>query len=144
MILQVAGTIVQQPLAPLFNSHWHESLAWLINSHWNDSSLVAGTIVEQSLAPLFNSHWHDCSTVTGRIVQQLPARLINSHWHDYSTVVEESCHVPGIRHTIQGNDTKVISAFVPLTFRYLLGLLSTKLEHKSDTNTIWLHLVWKY
>ena len=98
------------------NSRWHaivqHSLARLINSHWDDSSIVAGTIHQQSLAQLFDSHWRDCSTVTGTIVQQSLARLFNSHgqnfffflyWQNSSTVmftVEESSHVPRIRHMI--------------------------------------------
>ena len=62
--------IVQQSLARLFNSRWH------------NCSTVTGMIVEQSLVQLFNSGWHDSSTVTGTIVQQWLARIFNSGWHD--------------------------------------------------------------
>ena len=90
-----------------------QSLARLFNSHWHSCSKATGTIVQQSLACLFISHWHNCATVIGTIVQQSLARLFNSHgkgfffflyWHNSSTVmftVEESCHVPGIRHMIR-------------------------------------------
>ena len=48
--------ILQQSLAPLFNSYC--------------------MIIQQWLARLFfNSHWHDCSTVTDTIVQQSRARF---------------------------------------------------------------------
>ena len=93
----VTGTILQQPLARLFNSHWHnystvtgtiiqQSLEWIFISGWHDCSTVAGTIIQQSLAQLFNSHWHDCLTVTGTIIQQWLAWFFNSDWHDCSTV----------------------------------------------------------
>ena len=92
----VSGTVVQQSLARLLNSHWHDcstvqnygqqSMARLMNSRWNDFSTVTGTIVQQLLAWLFNSGWHDSSTVTGIILQQSPARFFNSHWHNSSTV----------------------------------------------------------
>ena len=92
----VSGTVVQQSLARLLNSHWHDcstvqnygqqSMARLMNSRWNDFSTVTGTIVQQLLAWLFNSGWHDSSTVTGIILQQSPARFFNSGWHDSSTV----------------------------------------------------------
>ena len=92
----VAGTVIQQSLARLLNSHWHDysavqnygqqSMARLINNRWNDFSTVTGTIVQQLLARLFNSGWHDSSTVTGIILQQSPARFFNSGWHDSSTV----------------------------------------------------------
>ena len=89
--------ILQQSLAQLFNSHWHnsstvaamliqQSLARLFNSHWHDCPTVTVRTVEQSLAKLFNSGWHDFSTVTGTIIQQSLAWLINSGWHDSSTV----------------------------------------------------------
>ena len=61
--------IVQQPLARLFNSHWH------------DCSTVAGTIVQQSLARFFNSHWHICSTVTGNIFSFFYAGRILQQWN---------------------------------------------------------------
>ena len=102
----VAGTVVQQPLAQFFNSHWHEystvackifstvtgtiiqqSLARLFNSHWHDCSIATDTIVQQSLARLFKSRRHDCSTVTDTIMQQWLARVFNSHWHGCSTVI---------------------------------------------------------
>ena len=54
----VAGKIVQQSLARLFNSHWHDSLT------------ITGTILQESRARFLNSDWHDSSTVTGRILQQ--------------------------------------------------------------------------
>ena len=93
----VTGTILRQPLAQLFNSHWHnystvtgtiiqQSLEWIFISGWHDCSTVAGTIIQQSLAQLFNSHWHDCLTVTGTIIQQWLAWFFNSDWHDCSTV----------------------------------------------------------
>ena len=99
----------------------------MFNSRWQECSTVAGTIVQQRLARLFNSGWHNCSTVagtiieqslddclivTGTIVRQLLAWLFNSNgqdfffflcWQNSSTMmftVEESCHVPGIRHMI--------------------------------------------
>ena len=72
--LTVASTIVQQSMARLFNSHWHEC------------STVTGTVAQQSQARLFNSCWRDCSTVTGTIVQQSLTRLFNRHWHDFLTV----------------------------------------------------------
>ena len=83
------GMVVQQSLARLFNSHWHnssivagkilqQSLARFFNSGWHNSSIFTGAIVQQSLARLFNSRWHD--------IQQSLAWLFNSHWHDYSTV----------------------------------------------------------
>ena len=89
--------ILQQWLARLFNSHWHDcsrvtgtivqqSLARLFNSHWHECSTVTGIILQQSLARLFNSHWHDYSTVTGMIDQQWLARFFNSHWYNSSTV----------------------------------------------------------
>ena len=63
-----------------------QSLAQLLNSHWHDCSTVTGTLVQQSLARFFNSHWHDSSTATGIILQQSLARFFNSGWHDSSTV----------------------------------------------------------
>ena len=63
-----------------------QSLARLFNSGWHDSSIVTGTIAQQSLAQICNSGWHDSSTVAGTIIQQSLARLFNSHWHDSSTV----------------------------------------------------------
>ena len=120
----VTGASIQQWLAKFFQ----QSLARFFNSQWHDSSTVIGTIIQQSLARLFNSHWHDCSTVTDTIMQQWLGRVFNSGWHEYSTVtdtavqrslarffkshwhdsmlaeffnsVEESCHVPGMRHRI--------------------------------------------
>ena len=108
----VTGMIVQQSLARLFDRRWH------------DCSTITGMIVHQSLARVFNSRWHN-STVVGTIFQQSLARFFNSYWHDSSTMavtvkifsfflcwhnswtvmftVEESCHVPGIRHMIQWN-----------------------------------------
>ena len=74
VVFLVHGTILQQSLARLFISGWH------------DCSTVAGMIIQQSLARLFNSGWHDCSTVTGTILQQWLARFFNSGWHDPSTV----------------------------------------------------------
>ena len=101
----VAGTVVQQPLAQFFNSHWHEystvackifstvtgtilqqSLARLFNSHWHDCSIVTDMIVQQSLARLFNIHWHNYATVAGTSIQQSLTRLFNGHWHDCSKV----------------------------------------------------------
>ena len=84
------GKIVQQSLAKLFNSRWHDCwtvtgriiqqwLAWSFNSHWHNCSTVSGTIIQQSLARLINSAWHDSSTVTGIILQQSLAGLFNSH-----------------------------------------------------------------
>ena len=114
-------------MARFFNSHWHDYsvidtilqqlLAPLFNSHWHHCSTDTGTIVQQSLAGLFNSGWQDYSSVAGTIVQQSLAPLFNSHgqdfflflcWQNSSTVmfiVEESCHVPGIRHMIQAAKT---------------------------------------
>ena len=111
-------------MARLFNSHWHDYsvvdtilqqlLAPLFNSHWHHCSTDTGKIVQQSLAGLFNSGWQDYLSVAGTIVQQSLAPLFNSHgqdfflflcWQNSSTVmfiVEESCHVPGIRRMIQG------------------------------------------
>ena len=120
----VAGTVVQQSLALLFNSHWHDCLtvtgtiiqqllARFLNGHWHNSSTVIDTIVQQWLARFFNSHWHNSSTVTGAILQQWMARLFSSHgrdfffflrWQNFSTVMftaEASCHVTGIRHIIR-------------------------------------------
>ena len=73
----VAGTVVQQSLALLFNSHWHDCLT------------VTGTIIQQLLARFLNGHWHNSSTVTGTILQQSLARFFNSGWHDYSAVTGE-------------------------------------------------------
>ena len=104
--------IVQQWLAWLFNSCWHDSstvagtsdnsnchdsstvagtilqqsLERLFSSHWHNYSKVAGTILQQSLAEFFNSDCHDCPVVTDTTVQQSLAWLFNSHWHDYSVV----------------------------------------------------------
>ena len=52
-----AGTTVQQPLAQVINSCWH------------NSSTVTGMIVQQSLAQFFNIYWHDSSTITVMIIQ---------------------------------------------------------------------------
>ena len=62
---KVTGTMLQQ------------SLAWLFDSDWHDSSTVSGTIVQQSLAQLCNSGWYDYSTVTGTILQQWLARFFS-------------------------------------------------------------------
>ena len=116
---------IHQSLVWLFNSHWHDCstvtgtivqqlLTQLFNSNWHNCSTVTGTIIQQSLARLFNSRWHDYSTVTGAILQQWLVRFFNSHgqdffiylcWQNFSTVmftVEESYHVRGIQHMIQG------------------------------------------
>ena len=88
--------IIQQWLARLFNSHWHDcsaitgtivrqTLPRVFNSSWQNCSTVAGTIV-LSLTKFFNSHWHDYSTVTGTISQQSLTWFFNSHWHCPSTV----------------------------------------------------------
>ena len=117
----VTSTIIQQLLARLFNSHWHyrsavtdttvqPSLARLFNSHWHhcstvcrhNCSTVAGAVVQQSLEQLFNSHWHGSSTVTSTILQQSLAAFFLC-WQNSPAVmfaVEESCHVPEIRHKI--------------------------------------------
>ena len=115
--------ILQQWLPRLFNSDWHDwptvtgtinqqSLAWFFTRGWHNCSTAAGTIVQESLARLLNSHCDNCSAVTGMIIQQWLARLFISNgqdfffflcWKNSSTVkftVEESCHVPGIRHMI--------------------------------------------
>ena len=83
---------------------------------------------------MFKSHWQECSTVPGKIVQQSLARLFNcplaqlfhSHeqdflfflcWQNSSTViftVEESWHVPGIRHTIHHYYTDIHFIFIIL------------------------------
>ena len=119
----MAGTILQKSLTGLFNSHSQDcstvtgtiiqqSLAWLFNSCWYDYWIVAGTTIQQSLVRLLNSHWHDCLSVTGTILQQWLARFFISDGQYFffflccqnsSTVmftVEESCHVPGMRHMI--------------------------------------------
>ena len=100
--------ILQQSLARLFNSYWHNyatvagtilqlSLARVFNSRWHNYSTVAGTTLQQSLARFFNSGWHDSSTITVKIF------FFFISWQNSSTVmftVEEQCHVPGIRHMI--------------------------------------------
>ena len=112
VVFLVHGTILQQSLARLFISGWHNSLkvtvtivqqwlAWLFNSHWHDYSTVAGTIVQQSLARFFNSGWHGSSTVAGTILQQsrawfflfsMLAEFFNSDVHCWRIV-------PGTRNT---------------------------------------------
>ena len=92
-----AGTTVQQPLAQVINSHWHnsstvtgmivqQSLAQFFNIYWHDSSTVTVVIIQQLLWQMFNSHWHDSSTVTGMIVKQSLGRLCNIRCHNFSTV----------------------------------------------------------
>ena len=93
-----AGAIVQQSLAPLFNS----LPAQLFISHWYNCLTVSGTVFQPSLAWFFNSRWHDSSTFISTIPQQSLAAFFLC-WQSSSTViftVEESCHVPGIQHKI--------------------------------------------
>ena len=68
VVFLVHGTILQQSLARLFNSGWH------------DCSTVTGTILQQWLARFFNSGWHDPSTVTGMIFSFLYAGRILQQW----------------------------------------------------------------
>ena len=86
--------ILQQWLARLFNSHWHDCstvtgriiqqwLVWLSNSHWHDFSTGTGTIDQQWLARFFNSHWHNSSTVTSTIVEQPLAGLFSSQGQSF-------------------------------------------------------------
>ena len=92
--------ILQQSLARLFNSGWHDSstvtgiilqqsLARLFNSGWHDSPAVTSIILQQSLARFLNSGWHDSSTVTGIILQQSLARLLNRGCHDSLAVTDK-------------------------------------------------------
>ena len=59
----VAGRIVRESLAKLFNIHRQ------------GSSTVAGRIIQQCLARLHNSSWHDCSKNPSTITQQSLAKL---------------------------------------------------------------------
>ena len=86
---RVAGTIITQFLAQLFNRHCYncltvtgtnvqQSLARLISSHWHYFSTVPDAFVQQSLAGFFDSYFRNSSTVTGIIVQQSLTRFFNS------------------------------------------------------------------
>ena len=80
------------PILKMFDRVVQQSLARLLNSGWHDSSAVTGTIAQQSLERLLDSGWHDHSTVTGNSFSFFYAgTILNS----VMLTVEALCHVPG-------------------------------------------------
>ena len=91
---------------------------YIINNRWHDYSTVVGTIVQQSLArlsktsPIVQQSLTQLFYSPGMVPQQSLPRFFNSHWQNFLfflcrqkslTVrlsVEESGHLPGMRHTI--------------------------------------------